>query len=335
MTSKVINDPSALGWEYDSETGRWSWGGGQGSSGDGGSFPEAPVDGEQYSRQDASWQVIVHPDVGGGGLEDAPADGAIYGRKNNDWAVVPTSGGGDGPDMSLYYTAAQCDTKFQPKGNYLTSGSLNGYATQAWVGNNYQPKGNYLTDFTESDPTVPAHVKGITQADINKWNNAGSSATPTLQQVTEAGASTSNSMTAPNYFTGGNAYTIGGTSSGGARAICSNGWTFTGSNSGALMTISSAGAVTATGDVTAYSDVRLKENIETLDGSKVYQMRGVSFTKDGRDGSGVIAQELQQIAPELVNEDGEYLSVAYGNIVGYLIEAVKELKAEVEELKRG
>ena len=100
------------------------------------------------------------------------------------------------------------------------------------------------------------------------------------------------------------------------------------------MSGSFTGSFTATGDVTAFSDVRLKENIETLDGSKVYQMRGVAYTMDGRDGSGVIAQELQQIAPELVRDDGEYLSVAYGNLVGYLIEAVKELKAEVEELKR-
>jgi hypothetical protein len=94
------------------------------------------------------------------------------------------------------------------------------------------------------------------------------------------------------------------------------------------------GDVTATGNITAYSDERLKENIETLDGSKVYEMRGVSFTKEGRDGSGVIAQEIEKIAPELVN-NGEYKSVAYGNLVGYLIEAVKDLKQEIEELKRG
>ena len=62
-------------------------------------------------------------------------------------------------------------------------------------------------------------------------------------------------------------------------------------------------------------------------------MRGVSFEKDGRSGSGVIAQELEQIAPELVNNDGEYKAVAYGNIVGYLIEAVKLLRKEVDELK--
>ena len=98
--------------------------------------------------------------------------------------------------------------------------------------------------------------------------------------------------------------------------------------------INNSGNLTATGNVTAYSDERLKDNVETLDGCKVYDMRGVSFTKDGEAGSGVIAQELQMVAPELVHEGGEYLSVAYGNLVGYLIEAVKDLKAEVEELKR-
>lgn len=93
------------------------------------------------------------------------------------------------------------------------------------------------------------------------------------------------------------------------------------------------GDLIGSGDITAYSDERLKENIETLDGSKVYEMRGVSFTKDGKAGSGVVAQELEKVAPELVHDSGEYKSVAYGNLVGYLIEAVKELKAEVEDLK--
>jgi hypothetical protein len=88
------------------------------------------------------------------------------------------------------------------------------------------------------------------------------------------------------------------------------------------------------GDVVAYSDKKLKKNIKTLDGSKVYEMRGVSFEKEGKEGSGVIAQEIQEIAPELVSDDGKYLGVAYGNISGYLIEAIKELKAEIEELKQ-
>jgi hypothetical protein len=99
-----------------------------------------------------------------------------------------------------------------------------------------------------------------------------------------------------------------------------------------------SGDFTATGNVIAYSDERLKDNIETIDNAldKVSQMRGVTYQrKDTRKkGSGVIAQELEKVAPELIHDDGELKGVAYGNITGYLIEAVKELKAEVEELKK-
>lgn len=91
------------------------------------------------------------------------------------------------------------------------------------------------------------------------------------------------------------------------------------------------GTITAGGDVTAFSDARLKDNVETLDGTKVFQMRGVSYTKGGVPSAGVIAQELAKVAPELVNDSNEYLSVAYGNLAGYLIESVKALKAQVDD----
>ena len=100
-----------------------------------------------------------------------------------------------------------------------------------------------------------------------------------------------------------------------------------------------AGSFTATGNVTAFSDERLKENVQTIEGAldKVAQMRGVTYNykselNDGQRGTGVIAQEMQQVMPEAV-EEGEYLSVAYGNLVGVLIEAVKELKAELDQCK--
>ena len=101
--------------------------------------------------------------------------------------------------------------------------------------------------------------------------------------------------------------------------------------------VDTSGNLTATGDITAFSDERLKSDITTIDGAldKVTAMRGVTFTKDGEVGSGVIAQELEKIAPELVMEGEEYKSVAYGNLVGYLIEAVKELSTKVEELENG
>ena len=61
-------------------------------------------------------------------------------------------------------------------------------------------------------------------------------------------------------------------------------------------------------------------------------LRGVFFTKDGEAGTGVIAQEVENILPQVV-KDGEYKSVAYGNMVGVLIEAIKELREEVKSLK--
>ena len=86
---------------------------------------------------------------------------------------------------------------------------------------------------------------------------------------------------------------------------------------------------TAVGNVTAYSDERLKENIKTIPNAleTVKRLRGVSFAKrdSGIKGIGVIAQEIEQVLPEVV-VDGEYKSVSYGNIVGLLIEAIKELE---------
>jgi polyhydroxyalkanoate synthesis regulator phasin len=94
------------------------------------------------------------------------------------------------------------------------------------------------------------------------------------------------------------------------------------------------GDLVASGDVTAYSDERLKDNIQTIDGAlgKVNSMRGVTYTKDGLESSGVIAQEIEKIAPELV-KDGQFKSVAYGNLVGYLIEAIKEQQKQIEQSK--
>lgn len=101
-----------------------------------------------------------------------------------------------------------------------------------------------------------------------------------------------------------------------------------------VSTFTVTGGITCS-SLTETSDARLKKDVKSLDGSKVFNMRGVSYTMNGLEGSGVIAQELESIAPELISEtkDG-YKSVAYGHLVGYLIEAIKELKSEIEELKQ-
>jgi len=101
-----------------------------------------------------------------------------------------------------------------------------------------------------------------------------------------------------------------------------------------------SGNLTMAGNVTAFSDVRLKKDIETIDGALdlVSRMRGVRFTRIENDerNVGVVAQEMLEVLPEVVQQgvgDDDTLSVAYGNLVGVLIEAIKELRAEVAELK--
>jgi len=109
-----------------------------------------------------------------------------------------------------------------------------------------------------------------------------------------------------------------------------------------------AGNYTAVGNVTAYSDIRLKDNIEVIPDAmaKVQQLRGVTFDRndfepDAETGvipdtrqAGVIAQEVLEVLPEVVSEmDDGTLTVAYGNMVGLLIEAIKEQQTQIEELK--
>lgn len=379
MSERVINDPSALGWDYDPSTGRWTWGGGSNSGGGGGNFPEAPVDGKQYGRQDAGWTQIISGGGSGGN------DPRISDKDISDWstsfswgnhaaagylevesdptvpdhvkAITPTdianwnagtgNGGGGGVDPRISDTQISNWDDAYGWGNhatkgYLTATNLNGYATQTWVSQNYQVKGSYATsNHNHSGVYQPAgnyalvgasYTKAESDAKYELKGAGGGGATPDLQAVTDAGSSTTNQITAAAYLTPTATWTLGMSSN--ARIFCSNGTiAFKNTSNTNSLQITNGGTVTATANVVAYSDERLKSNIETLDGSKVYQMRGVSFTKDGEAGSGVIAQEIQKIAPELVHDDGEYLGVAYGNLVGYLIEAVKDLKAEIEELK--
>ena len=101
------------------------------------------------------------------------------------------------------------------------------------------------------------------------------------------------------------------------------------------------GTIRATSDVIAFSDKRVKENIITIDNAlnKVTKLRGVTYTRNDIDDKttkiGVIAQEVLKVLPEVVKKDdvGMY-SVAYGNMAGVFIEAIKELKAEVDSLKQ-
>ena len=103
------------------------------------------------------------------------------------------------------------------------------------------------------------------------------------------------------------------------------------------------GSWTSDQNITAYSDINLKENIQTIDSAleKTLNLRGVYYTRKDKDDKtrkvGVIAQEIQEILPEVVKthiiDNDTLLSVDYGNITALLIEAIKELKLEIDILK--
>jgi len=119
------------------------------------------------------------------------------------------------------------------------------------------------------------------------------------------------------------------------------------SNSPTFAGLTINGAITATGDITAYysSDARLKENLQPIADAlaKVKTLDGVTFNwnnlaedkeLDVRE-AGVIAQQVQNILPEVVTQrDNGYLAVRYEKLVPLLIEAIKELNAKVEQLEK-
>ena len=105
-------------------------------------------------------------------------------------------------------------------------------------------------------------------------------------------------------------------------------------------TVNVGGSLTANGNITAYSDIRIKDNVETIPSAldKLDKIRGVTYTRTDRDDkerryAGVIAQEIEQVLPEAIFENEEYKSVDYNATIGLLIQAVKELTDKVKALE--
>jgi hypothetical protein len=113
-------------------------------------------------------------------------------------------------------------------------------------------------------------------------------------------------------------------------------------NAGAWrMGLDSSGNIYATGDVTAYSDARVKTDIETITDalSIVLKLKGRRYRRTDHEDTakvhvGLVAQEVAEVLPEVVKQaDPDHLSVSYGNVVAVLIEAIKELSEKVEALE--
>jgi hypothetical protein len=190
--------------------------------------------------------------------------------------------------------------------------------------------------------TITATLSGVASSITNQEN----SATTTSTSVNTA--STIVKRDASGDFSAG---TITATLSGVASSITNqeNSATTTSTSANTANTIVkrdangdfSAGTGTFSGDVTAFSDKRVKTDISKIEDplNKVCSINGYTYkridTKDEKRHTGVIAQEVMKVLPEVVHgsEDTTY-SVAYGNMVGLLIEAIKELKLEIDELKK-
>ena len=122
----------------------------------------------------------------------------------------------------------------------------------------------------------------------------------------------------------------------------SRGWIFRKVGSGNVASISGGGNIYANGDVSAYSDRRVKTKIEVIPEAlkKVQKLSGYTYERTdftNEDGTpvtqtGVIAQEVLEVLPEAVRgSEEDHYSVAYGNMVGLLIEAIKEQQVTIEK----
>ena len=206
---------------------------------------------------------------------------------------------------------------------------LNGIASSA---NNYSHPSHPGDDFSV-DTGVLSGATVVSDIDINvstdslghvtDANGSVSTRTLTLANLGYSGATNANYITNNNEITNGRGFTT----------YTSNQATDNNSNV-------NFASVTATGNVTAYSDATLKTEIHTINDALgiVGKLRGVTYKwlSNGEADIGVIAQEVQQVVPEVIKETVDGIkTVDYGRLVSVLINAINELKDELDEHKKG
>lgn len=104
-------------------------------------------------------------------------------------------------------------------------------------------------------------------------------------------------------------------------------------------TSDTSGNFVATGNLTAYSDRRLKTDLQTISDPllKIRTLTGYTYKRvdTGQRQVGLIAQDVQEVLPEAVMESDGILTVSYGNLVALLVEAIKSLEDRIEVLEKG
>ena len=116
-----------------------------------------------------------------------------------------------------------------------------------------------------------------------------------------------------------------------------DGWIVSGSETRTVFKVE--GDIEATSDIYSSSDISLKDNVVTYENAldKVLAMRGVEYDRNDLDGKhevGLIAQEVEEIIPELVGEHHGLKNIAYGKLTAVLIEAIKEQQQQINDLRQ-
>ena len=187
---------------------------------------------------------------------------------------------------------------------------------------------------TVNVPTHTSHLtnnSGFITSSASISGNAGSATKlQTARTINGTSFNGTANITTANWGTTRSIYIQDATATNTSSAVSVNG----GGNAYLkLPTNIKVGTLTATGEVTAYSDIRLKTDIQPLK-NRGY-IKPVTYKKDGKDCIGFIAQEVRELYPELVIEDNtedKYLSVNYAQYVAVLQAQIIDLRKEIDEL---
>ncbi len=244
-------------------------------------------------------------------------------------SAIPATSIAIGSTVTLTESADRADLLYINSGTSTWGGLQIGNTSNEFI---FSLMGDGNVGGIYDDQNADWIIYWVENAGVELKHNGGTKLTTTADGVTVTGYLTVSNDTGIKFNTSGSS----GTPT--LNVDSSANWNFKNTVGTNVVTISNGGALVASGDVTAFSDARVKENVETIPNAleSVKQMRGVIYNKIGADTQsvGVIAQELEEVVPQLVHTDEEGMkSVAYGNITAVLIEAIKEQQVQIEELK--